>query len=125
MSRTARQLLGFAVALVVFLAVWSLPSPAGLTPLGQRVLATLLAAIALWIFGAIPNEIVTLLVLTVLILSGAKPATVLSGFSSSAVWPMAGSFSYRFAVAKSGLLEGDRAGPSVRVHNLFRCFWAN
>ena len=49
MSRTARQLLGFAVALALFVAVWSLPSPAGLSPLGQGVLAILVAAIVLWI----------------------------------------------------------------------------
>jgi DASS family divalent anion:Na+ symporter len=105
MSRTARQLLGFAVALVLFIVIWSLPAPAGLTPLGQRVLATMVAAIVLWIFGALPNEIVTLLALTVLILSGVKPATALAGFSNTAVWLMAGAFCYGFAMAKSGLIQ--------------------
>ena len=104
MSRIARQVSGFAVALVLFLGIWLLPVAPGLLPLGRRVLATLAAAVALWVFRTLPNEIVTILALAVLILSGVKPATALSGFGNTAVWLVLSVFCYGFAMAKTGLV---------------------
>src|SRR6266571_3296431 len=87
------------------LAVYLLPTPAGLSPDAQRVLAVMAFTIVLWAFRPIGNGIASVLMMALLIVGGIKPATALSGFGSPSFWVLLTVLFYGFAMTKTGLAE--------------------
>jgi len=99
-----RRLLGIAVSVAVFLGIWLMPAPAGLSLVGQRTLAVTLFAVVWWIFGVTAPAYTTLLMFTGYIVLGlAKAETVFRLWTTPLMWLMVGAFLIAAAVTKSGL----------------------
>ena len=59
------------IPLVGCLAVLAAPTPAGLTPEGQRVLAVIVLAIGLWGLEAVPSGVTAIIAIVALVGTGA------------------------------------------------------
>jgi sodium-dependent dicarboxylate transporter 2/3/5 len=80
---------GFFLGLALFLAILIMPTPTGLEPIGQKVLAVAVLMATWWGTEAIPIPITSLLPIAlfpVLNISGAKPTTGISMLPSYAHW---------------------------------------
>jgi len=103
----ARSLaLGGSLALLTAAVVLA-PAPAGLTPEGQRVLAVVVLAIALWGTDALPPGLTGVVVIVALVGLGAVPSLrdALTGFAEPIVFFLIGVLTMGMAVARSGLAE--------------------
>src|SRR4051812_49388425 len=78
--------LGLALAIVLGLIIMFIPTPAGLTATGQRVLAITAFTVVLWVFQVINNGIASVLMMALMIPAGVKPPDALSGFSAGSWW---------------------------------------
>jgi anion transporter len=89
------------------LAILAAPFPADLPWRGQRALAVVLLAIALWSTEALPAGVTGLTVIVALILSGAVPSVrdAFIGFADPVPYFLVGVLTIGLAVAKSGLAE--------------------
>jgi anion transporter len=96
-------------ALVVLpaIAVAALPTPEGLSAAGQRVLAVVALAIALWGSEALPAGVTALLVVGALAATGAVPSAreALAGFADPTPYFLLGVLAIGLAVSRSGLAE--------------------
>lgn len=100
------KVIGIALSLVVFLALWFMPTPEGLSVAGQRTLAVTMFTVVWWIFGVMSSAFTTLLMFVAYIVLGlAPPATVFAMFTSPLLWLMVGAFLIATAVTKSGLAK--------------------
>jgi anion transporter len=92
---------GLSVALMV------LPTPAGLSVAGQRVLAVAVMAIGLWCTDAIPAAVTGILLVIALVLSGGVPGfpEALVGFAEPVAYFLVGVLTIGLAVLRSGLAE--------------------
>lgn len=63
--------LGIPVAVAVFLALYLMPTPSGLSSQGQTAIAVFLGALVLWVSQAIPTYATSLLAMVMLVLTGA------------------------------------------------------
>mgnify|MGYP006286949285 CR=1 FL=1 len=92
-------------AVAATLAVAAAPTPAGLTPAGQRALATGVFAASLWITGALPLPVTALTVPFWLAALGVYPtlAESLSGFADPVVFLFLSTFVLAAALRKHGL----------------------
>jgi len=93
------------VGLYVLLVV--IPSPSGLSPAGQRVLATAALAIGLWCTETLPAGVTGIIVVASLVLSGGVPnlREALVGFAEPVAYFLIGVLTLGLAVSKSGLAE--------------------
>lgn len=101
-----RRALGIILLLAgVSVALMLLPSPAGLTPAGQRVLAVAFIAIGLWCTDAIPAAVTGIVVVISLTLSGGVPGLgeALVGFAEPVAYFLIGVLTIGLAVSQSGL----------------------
>ncbi|MCE5265684.1 MAG: anion permease [Deltaproteobacteria bacterium] len=89
------------------LALMALPSPAGLSAAGQRVLAVAVMAIGLWCTDAIPAAVTGILLVIALVLSGgvAGFSEALVGFAEPVAYFLIGVLTIGQAVLQSGLAE--------------------
>jgi anion transporter len=87
------------------LAAAFLPTPAGLIVTGQRVLATLVFMVVLWVSQAIPTGLTAILLMGLLVPAGVKPVSALSGFSGSSLWLVLCVLFYGFAMQRTGLAQ--------------------
>lgn len=111
--------LGAAVAL--FLLILMLPTPAGLTPEGQRALAVMALAVVLWATDALPVAVTGLVGVILLVALGVTPdlAAALHGFAQPVSYFLIGILTLGLAVSHSGLaarlagglLRGVRGRP--------------
>ena len=92
---------GLAVVLMI------LPTPAGLSTAGQRVLAVAVMAIGLWCTDAIPAAVTGILLVIALVLSGGVPGfpEALVGFAEPVAYFLIGVLTIGLAVLRSGLAE--------------------
>lgn len=88
-------------------ALMAVPSPAGLPPAGQRVLAVAVMAIGLWCTDVIPAAVTGILVVIALTLSGGVPGLqeALVGFAEPVAYFLIGVLTIGLAVSQSGLAE--------------------
>ena len=102
-----RRLLPLSLPFVCGAAVLLVPTPAGLAPAGQRVLAVTALAIGLWIAEAFPVGVTSLLVVLALGLSGGVPGLreALSGFAEPVAYFLVAVLTIGLAVLRSGLAE--------------------
>jgi anion transporter len=89
------------------IAIAALPTPAGLSIPGQRVLAVVVFAIGLWATDALPAGVTGMLVVTALAVSGGVPSLrdALTGFAEPVAYFLLGVLTIGLAVARSGLAE--------------------
>ena len=103
----AATVIKLAAAAIVFLAILLLPTPAGLTPDGQRALAVITLAVVLWATEVIPVSVAGIGGVVLLVLLGAVPdiAAALYGFSRPVAYFLIGILTLGLAVQKSGLAQ--------------------
>lgn len=102
-----RRLLPLSLPCACGAAVLLVPTPSGLAPAGQRVLAVTALAIGLWIAEALPVGVTSLLVVLALVLSGGVPGLreALSGFAEPVAYFLVAVLTIGLAVLRSGLAE--------------------
>ena len=83
--------------------IWMMPTPQGLTPVGQAVVAILAFTVMFWIFGVLDNASTTLLMLALMMMAGVKPEHALGAFAGSAFWILLVVLFYGFAMQSTGL----------------------
>ena len=95
------------IPLVGFLAVLAAPTPAGLAPEGQRVLAVIVLAIGLWGLEALPPGVTAIVAIVALVgtraVAGIREG--LAGFADPIAFFLVGVLTMGAAVARSGLAE--------------------
>jgi anion transporter len=107
-GRREWRALGITLLLAgVSAALMAMPTPAGLSPAGQRVLAVAVFAIGLWCTDAIPAALTGILLVIALPLSGSVPGLgeALVGFAEPVAYFLIGVLTIGLAVSKSGLAE--------------------
>ena len=98
------DLLGIPVAVVVFLALYLMPTPSGLSIQGQMAIAVFMAALVLWVSQAIPTYATSLLAMVFLVLTGAwAESNVLGVFGQDVIWLMVCAFILTSAMTKANL----------------------
>ncbi|MCX5838186.1 MAG: SLC13 family permease [Deltaproteobacteria bacterium] len=100
--------LGITVLMVgLSVALMALPTPAGLSVAGQRVLAVAVMAIGLWCTDAIPAAVTGILLVIALVLSGGVAGfpEALVGFAEPVAYFLVGVLTIGLAVLRSGLAE--------------------
>lgn len=104
-----RPLPGFPwlIPLIGSLAVLAAPTPAGLSPEGQRVLAVIVLAIGLWGFETLPPGVTGMVAVMGLVFTRAVAGIreALAGFADPIAYFLIGVLTMGVAVAKSGLAE--------------------
>jgi solute carrier family 13 (sodium-dependent dicarboxylate transporter), member 2/3/5 len=107
--RHARRGTALVMAVLVLCCggVLLLPTPAGLTLQGQRVLAVAALAIGLWCTEVLPMGVTGMLVVIALVLVGGVPGyqEALVGFAQPVAYFLIGVLTIGLAVLKSGLAE--------------------
>ena len=95
------------IPLLGSLAVLAAPSPEGLSPEGQRVLAVIVLAIGLWGFETLPPGVTGVVAIIALVLTHAVPGIRegLVGFADPIAYFLIGVLTIGAAVARSGLAE--------------------
>ena len=104
-KRRALILTGLIVGLCA--AFIAMPTPAGLSPAGQRVLAVAMLAIGLWCTEIIPSGVTAIVLVAALTLSGGVPGLrqALEGFAEPVAYFLIGVLTLGLAVLRSGLAE--------------------
>lgn len=100
-----KKFLLLAIAVVVGLVILYMPTPGGLTPAGQRVLAITGFTVALWVFQVVNNGIAAVFMMALMIAAGIKPPDALSGFSQGSWWILAAVLFYGCAMKNTGLAQ--------------------
>ncbi len=100
-----RKWLGLLLALAVGWGLWQMPPPTPLDERGMHFLASLAAAVILWIIGVFDEYVVALLLLLAWLVFGiVPPKMALAGFSETSWFFVLGVLGIGAAVNKSGLL---------------------
>jgi di/tricarboxylate transporter len=116
---STRKFLTVLIALAIMMAIIMAPSPAGLSPAGQRVIAVMTFVVLMWITEAIPYGVSAVALILLLILAlGFSPAgndagailgtakaipLALSGFSNSGWLFVAAGLAMAAAITSTGL----------------------
>ena len=102
-----RALVTLAVLGVLYSTVVALPTPAGLSLQGQRVLGVAVLAIGLWSTEALPMGVTGMAVVLLLVLSGGVPGfrEALAGFAEPVTYFLMAVLTLGLAVLRSGLAE--------------------
>jgi DASS family divalent anion:Na+ symporter len=92
------------VVVLVGLAIWLIPPPAGVTPQAWHLLAIFVATILGFILQPLPIGSIAFISITFTALSGVlKPAEVLSGFANGTIWLIVSAFLFAKGFIKTGL----------------------
>lgn len=105
--------IGFALAVIVFLILFFMPSPAGLTIEGQRALALFTFALIMWIARPIPIYQTSIILVLLLPLLGVveKQKTAFGTLGFDIIWLMVAAFVLTSAMSASNL--GKRIALSL------------
>ena len=95
--------IGLGLAIVIGLIILMMPTPAGLNPTGQRVLAITAFTVTLWVFQVLNNGVASILMMALMIMGGVKVPDALSGFSQGSWWILAAVLFYGCAMKNTGL----------------------
>src|SRR5215470_8463805 len=96
---------GLAIAIALGVLILLLPTPAGLTLTGQRVLAITAFTVCLWVFQVVNNGVAAVLMMALMIPAGVAPPQALSGFSAGSWWILAAVLFYGCAMKNTGLAQ--------------------
>ena len=86
------------LAIAIGAAIFFMPTPQGLSRIGQTALAVTGFTIVLWAFQVMNNGVASVLMMALLIPAGVKPVLALSGFSSGSWWILMAVLFYGFAM---------------------------
>ena len=104
-----RTLLQPALVAAVFAlgwAIWNMPPLQGMSAKANHFLATMVVAVAFWMFDVLEDYIVGLMLLLAWVVFGIVPAKVaLAGFSENSWFFIIGSFGIAAAIGKTSLLQ--------------------
>src|SRR2546423_4214067 len=104
-SKPHLKWIGLGIAVVIGLAIFFLPTPHGLAPPAQSVLAIIAFTVVLWIFQVMNNGIASILMMALMLLVPVKSALVLSGFAGPQFWILLCVLFYGFAMQRTGLAQ--------------------
>src|SRR5260370_30744440 len=93
----------FLLAIAIGAAIFFMPTPQGLSRIGQIALAVTGFTIVLWAFQVMNNGVASVLMMALLIPAGVKPSLALSGFSTGSWWVLLAVLFYGFAIQRTGL----------------------
>lgn len=97
---------GLPLALFIFVLIYMMPTPIGLSYAGKMALAIFLTALTLWITESIPNYAVSLLVIVALPLSGAwNEEQAMGVLGYEVIWLTFAAFIIASGMEKSGLAK--------------------
>jgi DASS family divalent anion:Na+ symporter len=99
------RFLGLLLAALAGLIIFLLPGPAGLSKPAQAILAITGFTVLMWMLGIMNNGVTAILMMGLMILTGAQPKVVLSGFSSPGLWILLCVLFYGFAMQSTGLAQ--------------------
>jgi len=91
------------LAIAIGAAIFFMPTPQGLSRIGQTALGVTGFTIVLWAFQVMNNGVASVLMMALLIPAGVKPVLALSGFSSGSWWILLAVLFYGFAMQRTGL----------------------
>ncbi len=98
------QYLGIPLAALTFVALYIMPTPAGLTWQGQMALAVFTPALILWVSKAMPVYATAMLAMVMLVLTGGWTAkSVMGVFGYDVIWLMVCAFILTSAMIKTNL----------------------
>ncbi|WP_066626193.1 SLC13 family permease [Clostridium magnum] len=99
-----KLILGLSVSIILLIIILLMPTPVGLTIVGQRCLAVFAATFVLYLSEAISAAIVSLAIVPILVIFNiVSIKDALSGFSSTSTYLIVGSFILAVAMLKSKL----------------------
>src|SRR5277367_4976815 len=96
------KFLALFLALLAGLAIFLIPTPSGLNKPAQTILAITGFTILMWMLQVMNNGVTAILMMGLMILTGAQPKVVLSGFSSPGLWILLCVLFYGFAMQSTG-----------------------
>src|SRR5215831_4375793 len=96
---------GLAVAVALGVVLHWLPLTHGLTAPARLILQITAFTVALWVFQVINAGFVSILMMGLMLLSGVRPPSVFSGFSSGGFWVLVCVLFYGFAMQHTGLAQ--------------------
>lgn len=100
------KLLGVGAAVLVAVAIWLAPTPAGLSLVGHKALALFGCIFVLYLTEAIPLAVASILVVPAAALSGITTVKgALEGFSAASAYLIVGAFVLATAMVKTRLAE--------------------
>lgn len=100
------KIAGILVALVVFAAIYTMPTPAALTLQGKTVMAVFFMAFVLWVSQAIPTYASALVGICMLVfLGGWTQKESLAVFGQDVIWLMLAAFIITSGMEKSGFAK--------------------
>ncbi|MDR0659026.1 MAG: DASS family sodium-coupled anion symporter [Mediterranea sp.] len=104
MSASQKKLSWLIAIIVIYFALTMMPTPAGLTPVGQKALSLMLCAVLSWIFVPIPVAISSLFFVFALPLVKVEGmGKALQSFADPTVFFMIASFMFATAMGESGI----------------------
>lgn len=100
------KIAGILVALVIFAAIYTMPTPAALTLQGKTVMAVFFMAFVLWVSQAIPTYASALVGICFLVfLGGWTQSEALAVFGQDVIWLMLAAFIITSGMEKSGFAK--------------------
>ncbi len=97
------KMFGLCLAVLVGVAILLLPAPSGMSDPAKSMLAVAAFTIMLWLFQVMNNAVASILMMGFMVLLGAKPQLVLSGFASPSFWILLCVLYYGCAMDRTGL----------------------
>ncbi|MBI2184356.1 MAG: anion permease [Thaumarchaeota archaeon] len=109
---TLRRIIGLILAITLPTAIWLMPTPEGLSPIGQKAISVTVLAIVLWVSELIRPELTGLLIMVLFTALGIAPVEKsFGGFLTSAVWLSFAGFVIGAGMIQSGL--GQRISTAI------------
>lgn len=100
------QFFGLPLALLIFVLIYNIPTPEGLSYAGKMALCIFLSALTLWVTESLPNYAVSLLVIVALPLTGAWSEEQAMGvLGYEVIWLTFAAFVIASGMEKSGLAK--------------------
>lgn len=95
---------GVYLAIIVFCALYFMPTPTGLSVAGQKALAIFCTALTLWVSAAVPIYLTSMLAIIALVLTGTvKERVAFETLGFDVIWLMVSAFVLTSAMVKSNL----------------------
>lgn len=100
------QVVGLPIALIVFVYLLTMPTPAGLLLQGKAAIAVFFSIFILWVTQSLPTYLTSLIAIVLLVITGAwKEKDALGVFGLDVMWVMLMAFFITSGMEKSGFAK--------------------